>query len=186
MSLFNNNSIAFATSIELLILRDDYFYRFDCETPYCYASNYDYLYPTKTKLYYRYEGCTLKFLTQELEDIKLEYFSRCYVLQVFDKNGNAFIASSYPDFRVYSIWNNDTSLTPIKIPNSLSLHGLEVTENGFVWVLAQNLYLIPQGATEAVKVINLPFTEAYGPIRAKPGTDNVFIVLDDGLYIASQ
>lgn len=108
----------------------------------------------------------------------------CDFYETSDKQGTVFFGSSDYGSSIHYIKTND-QIRQISIPNSMFIFGLTTSDNGSLWILGQDLYLVPFGQTEAQKIAGLPYMEQRSPFKAKPGTNDVFIGSDDGLYIGT-
>lgn len=179
-----NDSIYFATVDHLVQFKNDY----ANDIFYSQGVTFSNLHATNEKLFFRFRAqyCFLNCLTLDEKIIDFAYFDDCTnIFQTFDEEGNGFFGVSYPQSEVYALSYNETGATVLDIPNTLYIYGLAASDKGDLWVLAQNLYVVPNGSISAVKVPGLPFVSEARPIKTKPGTDDVYIGLDDGLYIAT-
>lgn len=107
-----------------------------------------------------------------------------YIYQTSDKYGTVFFGTSdYGSVISYIKVNDGTK--KITFPNGLFIFGLATSDNGSLWILSQDLYLVPFGQTEAVKIKGLPYLSESWPFKAKPGSNDVFIGSHTGVYIGS-
>lgn len=109
----------------------------------------------------------------------------CNIRQTSDKYGTVYFSTSDVGGHIQYIKVNDNAKY-IDIPNSLFIFGLTTSEDGGLWILAQDLYYVPFGQTAAQKIKGLPYAEKPWPFKAKPGTNDVFIGSDDGVFIGTS
>lgn len=108
----------------------------------------------------------------------------CNIHQTSDRYGTVFFGYSDYGSIVYYEKINDGN-KQINMPNSLFIFGLTTSDHGSLWILSQDLYLVPFGQTEALKISGLPYVAKPWPFKAKPGTNDVFIGSHDGVYIGT-
>jgi len=108
----------------------------------------------------------------------------CNFYRTSDKYGTVYFGRSDYGSSIHYIKINDGT-KHINIPNSIYIFGLVTSDSGSLWILSQDLYLVPFGQTEAVKIKGLPYLKKSWPFKAKPGSNDVFIGSDNGVYIGS-
>lgn len=108
----------------------------------------------------------------------------CDFYQTCDKAGDTFIGVKLGD-ELHYLYHNESKSDVMTVPNSLNVFGITASENGDVWLMGYNLYVIPQGTPNAVRVLGSPHITGAMPMKARKQTKEVLIGADTGLYIGA-
>ena len=136
--------------------------------------------------YFENGACYIKEYKSDdsLTDTGITLKNSCNIYHTFDKFDTAYFGSSEEGSIVKFIKINGTTQS-INLPNSMFIFGLATTDDGSLWILGQSIFVVPFGEVNAARVGGYLFLEKPWPFKSRPRTNEVFIGLDDGLYLAT-
>lgn len=189
MTTFSGNVIV-ETESELLRFADDSFFRIVTS----FRNGNDALYSFDDVLYFQRAPYPAPFGKQcyaayvdpnyEVHDIE-DMTEDCNYYQTYDSEGNTYVGRKM-DSKIYYFNRNETEKRELEVPNALTVFGMTASENGDVWLLAYNMYVVPRGSTAAIKIPDSPHIHVTRerPMKARKNTNQVLVGTDAGLFVA--
>lgn len=185
MTMFNGN-LFIETNKWLLRFIDDSFY----EVRNTKLSGATSLHVSGDRLFFqtRTDSCYASYVNADFEVneyLDMGFTGTCLYYQTFDSEGDSFIGVAMGS-EIHSLKHNESLWDIITVPNGLTVYGITASENGDVWLLAYNLYVVPRGSKTAIRVPDSPhvYVAQERPMKARKNTNQVIVGSDRGVYIA--
>ena len=95
-----------------------------------------------------------------------------------DTEGNLFLSAGN---LIYLLKNGETQVEEVNLFNKI--FSLDVDENGDLWVLGRDLYVIRRNSTQVDPVTRINLAEQHGLLKINKITKEIFFGSESGLYV---